>query len=327
MSTLPASAEEFLRFLKSRDKRDSTIKRYKYDLADFNRFVEVTDHEHETNELTLKNIEEYFHFLQTERRYKLRTLKRIQTVLAQYGAYLKSTGRLSSNPMEGFHIEEAVQNELEKEDLISPSEEKQLLDSISSDAGLSVKQQASRPLLAPRNIVLLRLFIKYGLRLQEVAYLRMKDVNLSQKVILVPKDSGNGRKVLLSRKDQALIFQYLRAVPDAVRPKRDNDPLFVAFDFQRQTYRWSYENDSPKMLTEVAIQKMIRQELERAGVRKGLSAQHFRNTYIVNELTKGVPPEAVKEKLGLRTILTLTKYIQYVEQSASSKNNSLTSYS
>ncbi|EEL61798.1 Phage integrase [Bacillus cereus F65185] len=35
----------------------------------------------------------------------------------------------------------------------------------------------------------------------------------------------------------------------------------MAFDFNRGTYRWVYEKDAPKGLSEVAIQKMIRLEV------------------------------------------------------------------
>ncbi|SDH00663.1 Site-specific recombinase XerD [Alteribacillus persepolensis] len=313
---IPFEAEAFLNHLTARQRKESTIKRYRYDLADFYRFIEVKEElgEKQDGAITPQMIEEYFYLLQEERHYQLRTLKRVQTVLKRFFHYLQSTGYINVNPMTALHVDDSVWNTLTEEELITHSEEKQLKDSLFYDSGMSHKQAASRPLLAPRNLLLISLFLHYGFRLQEISLLRMKHVNQGLGELSIPEQTGNPRVVTLTKDDKNLLYHYVQVIPKAVRPVYPEDPLFVAFDFQRQTYRWSYETDAPKNLTEIAIQKMVREERKRAGIDRAISARHFRNTFIVRTLQAGTTPEKLQEMLGLNTILTLNKYIDYVEK-------------
>ncbi|MFD2704726.1 tyrosine-type recombinase/integrase [Salibacterium lacus] len=325
MYVLPAPAQEFLEFLKARGRKDSTITRYHYDLADFFRFVEVSagvDHLSALDAAATRRIEEYFAFLAQSRHYQKRTIKRIHTVLKQHFEFLHSTGRQKNNPMKAFDLEDLTGDAFTSDDLIHPSEEKKLMETLQSDAGLSEKQAAARPLLAPRNLVIIRWFLYYGLRLQELASLCLKDMNQGQGQLFIPESTGNPRVVSLSKKDQSLLYHYFQVIPKPVRPFLENHPVFAAFDFQRRTYRWSYEEDRPKQLTEVAVQKMIRTERKRAGIERSISSKHLRNTFIVRALESGQRPEDIKETLGLNTVLTLTKYIDYA---ARNNNGSQTS--
>ncbi|MFC3526534.1 integrase [Marinococcus halophilus] len=60
---------------------------------------------------------------------------------------------------------------------------------------------------------------------------------------------------------------------------------------------------------------MIR-EAQARRIERAISATHFRNSYIVRELESGVSPEALMDRLGLQSMLTLTKYIRYVNEEA-----------
>ncbi|SFQ00158.1 tyrosine-type recombinase/integrase [Salibacterium halotolerans] len=321
MYVLPSPAQDFLEFLKARGRKKSTITRYHYDLADFFRYIEVTAKAEHLSALTAAatgRVEEYFSFLVQSRHYHPRTIKRIHTVLKQYFEFLHNTGRCASNPMKSFDPADLTREEFSSEALIHPSEEKKLMETLQSDAGLSEKQAAARPLLAPRNLVIIRWFLCYGLRMQELSSLCLKDINQGQGLLHIPESTGNPRVVSLSKKDQSLLYHYFHVIPKPVRPFLGHHPVFAAFDFQRRTYRWSYEEDRPKHLTEVAIQKMIREERKRAGIERSISSKHLRNTFIVRALQSGQSPEKIQEMLGLNTILTLTKYIDYATEISSS---------
>ncbi|PEA57008.1 integrase, partial [Bacillus thuringiensis] len=86
---------------------------------------------------------------------------------------------------------------------------------------------------------------------------------------------------------------------------------FVAFDFTRGTYHWSYEEDAPKFLTEISIQKMIRLEVKRANLRKGISSQHFRNTYILKRIQGNSTPKQIMQQIGFKSYLSLKRYYDY----------------
>ncbi|MDQ0299217.1 site-specific recombinase XerD [Salibacterium salarium] len=313
---LPSDAEKFLNHLMTHGRKESTIIRYRYDLTDFFRYIAITSGEDavcKTSSITPHIVEGYFYILESNRQYQIRTLKRIQTVLKQYISFLKTSGKMNINPMASLSLDDSIWNELHADELLKRGEEKKLIDGIQSDLGLSDKQKAARPMLAPRNLVIIHWFLYHGLRLHELSSLTIGDINQGQGYLSISENTGNPRVISLSKKDQTLLYHYLQAIPAVIRPFMEHHPLFVAFDFQRQTYRWSYELDMPKHLTEIAIQKMIREERKRVGINRSISARHFRNTFIVRSLEKGYTTKQLKEKLGLNTILTLNKYIEYVE--------------
>lgn len=116
----------------------------------------------------------------------------------------------------------------------------------------------------------------------------------------------------MKEEDKLYLYNYYKTIPEPVRPKyHSNDPLFVAFDFTRGTYHWSYEEDAPKFLTAISIQKMIRLEVKRANLRKGISAQYFRNTFILRNIQGNTPPDQVMQQIGFKSDLSLKRYYDY----------------
>ncbi|WP_160112373.1 tyrosine-type recombinase/integrase [Salicibibacter kimchii] len=318
-SDLPDEARDFLEFLSSRGRKASTIRRYTYDLADFYRFAAVHA---EKNALSVQHLEpamidDYFMFIMDTRKYNRKTVNRIATVLRGYFQYLSQTHGVAGNIMENVSLPPGSDETIGENDLFSQKELSLLFKSIVSDLGLSDEQKQARPLLAPRNKAMIQLLLHYGLRLQELHGLNLDDVNFGTGAMVVSPDDGEvrQREIRLSKQDRQELNRYLKGIPKPVRPyPGQNHPLFVAFDFQKQTYRWSYENDEPKRLTIVAMQKMIREEAKRAGMASGKSARHFRHTFIVSALKRGHTLEYIQDLLGLHSTLVLARYQAYVNE-------------
>ena len=123
----------------------------------------------------------------------------------------------------------------------------------------------------------------------------MVHVHFENNTLSIPEDSKVNRTIYLKEEDKLYLYNYYKAIPEPVRPKYQRNPIFVAFDFTRGTYHWSYEDDAPKFLTEISIQKMIRFEVKRASLRKDISAQHFRNTYILRKIQGSHTPEQIMQ--------------------------------
>lgn len=123
--------------------------------------------------------------------------------------------------------------------------------------------------------------VNYGLSLQELVSLNMSHIQFARNILVVPGENGVIRHVALTEENTKQLYKYYTTIPEPVRPQQYTDnPLLVAFDFNRGTYRWVYENDAPKALSEVAVQKMIRLEVKRAELNGRISAQQMRNTFI-----------------------------------------------
>ncbi|MCD8509808.1 MAG: site-specific integrase [Bacillus sp. (in: Bacteria)] len=158
-----------------------------------------------------------------------------------------------------------------------------------------------------RNEVIFILVLYYGLTLQELTNLKVNQVHFANNELELISRKGKRRVIYLTDEDRKKLFEYYMSIPEPVRPNRyDPMPFFIAFDYQKGTYRWDYEKDSPKNWTEVSIQKMIRLEGKRAGFRN-VTGAHLRKTYIISRLLDGVSKEELKEELALESTQPLEK--------------------
>ncbi|MEW4206371.1 site-specific integrase [Bacillus thuringiensis] len=258
-----------------------------------------------------KDFEAFFKYLKEDRQYSDKTIHRIYIVLNRLYEYLDLP-----SPIEGVIQIDPPDRALRKEDFVSSQEGKRLKEVISSLEGLTEKQRSTRPMILERNISIVTLLLDYGLSLKELVSLQMAHVHFENNTLSISEDSILNRTIHLKEEDKLHLYNYYKTIPEPVRPKyHSNDPLFIAFDFTRGTYHWSYDNDAPKFLTEISIQKMIRLEVKRANLRKGISAQHFRNTFILRRIQGNTTSEQVMQQMGFKSNLSLKRYYHYYKRS------------
>ncbi|EOP20067.1 tyrosine-type recombinase/integrase [Bacillus toyonensis] len=302
--------EGFSSYLSNKGRKPSTIKRYIYDVESFIQWLHQS--KRFTNDtiwesLHKKDFKAFFTYLKDDRKYSDKTIHRIYIVLNKLYECLDLP-----SPIEGVIQIDPPDRALRKEDFISFKEGKHLKEVISSLEGITEKQRSTRPMILERNVSIVTLLLDYGLSLKELVSIRMIHVHFENNTLSIPEDSKINRTIYLKEEDKLYLYNYYQTIPEPVRPKyHSNDPLFIAFDFTRGTYHWSYEDDAPKFLTEISIQKMIRLEVKRANLRKGISAQHFRNTFILRNIQGNTPPEQVMQQIGFKSDLSLKRYYDY----------------
>ncbi|MGH1049233.1 site-specific integrase (plasmid) [Bacillus mycoides] len=315
MSTtnLEKTIQHFTDYLLQKGRKTSTIKRYTYDIKHFLSWLETTDrtiNEDIWESLNKRNFKDFFHYLKEERHYSDKTIHRIYNALNRLYESLDLP-----SPIEGVIQINQPDRSLRDKDFISSKEEKRLKEVVSSLAELTDKQKATRPMLLERNLSIIILLLDYGLSLQELVSLHMKHVHFESNMLSIPEASQINRTIHLKEEDKLHLYHYYKTIPEPVRPKyHSSDPLFVAFDFTRGTYHWSYDDDAPKFLTEISVQKMIRLEVKRANLRKGISAQHFRNTFILSKIKQKNKLEQIMQQIGFRSHLSLKRYYDYYRQ-------------
>ncbi|MES9670561.1 tyrosine-type recombinase/integrase [Bacillus pseudomycoides] len=306
------TVQHFASFLLDKGRKPSTIKRYVYDIEDFGQWLQKSKKLPTCNiwtRLDTKDYDEYFYDLKQQRQYSEKTMHRVYIVLNRLYQYLQLP-----NPLEDMQLIIQPNRALRDEDFITIEEEKMLKSILASLEGLTEKQRSVRPVLMDRNISIVHLLIHNGLSLQELVGLQMKHVHFENNKISVLGKVGIERTILLTEDDKKRLFSYYKTIPEPVRPRyHSNDPVFVAFDFTRKTYHWSYENDAPKALTEIAVQKMIRLEVERANLRKGISAQHLRNTFILRLIKHQISEDQIVKQVGFKSKLSLKRYYHYID--------------
>ncbi|PEI83400.1 tyrosine-type recombinase/integrase [Bacillus toyonensis] len=314
MQEIQNTIQKFSSYLLSKGRKPSTIKRYTYDVESFIQWLHLSKRFNENNvweSLHKKDFEAFFTYLNDDRKYSDKTIHRIYIVLNRLYECLDLP-----SPIEGVIQIDPPARALRKEDFISFQEGKHLKEVISSLDGLTEKQRSVRPMILERNVSIVTLLLDYGLSLKELVSLRMIHVHFENNTLSIPEDSKINRTIYLKEEDKLHLYNYYQTIPEPVRPKyHSNDPLFIAFDFIRGTYHWSYDNDAPKFLTEISIQKMIRLEVKRANLRKGISSQHFRNTYILKRIQGNSTPEQIMQQIGFKSNLSLKRYYDYYKRS------------
>ncbi|MDT3498134.1 site-specific integrase [Bacillus toyonensis] len=306
--------EIFSTFLSEKGRKPSTIKRYLYDVKYFLSWLETTDRtidEDIWESLNKKDFKNFFRYLKEERHYSDKTIHRIYIALNRLYEALDLP-----SPIESVIQIDQPDRSLRNEDFISTKVEKRLKEVVSSLEGLTGKQKTTRPMLLERNLSIIILLLDYGLSLQELVSLQMRHIHFENNTISIPEDSKINRTIQLKEEDKLNLYNYYKTIPEPVRPKyHSSDSLFVAFDSIRGTYHWSYDNDAPKNLTEISVQKMIRLEVKRANLRKGISAQHFRNTFILKKIKQKNTPKQIILQIGFKSHLSLKRYYDYYKQS------------
>lgn len=321
---LPEYADSFITHLHKKGRKSSTIKRYHYDLLDFFAWVRVmkkTDDLSVIKKIDAMLLNEYFLFLSEQREYSVATSKRVFTVIKSLFQFLQGNRSIQHNPFTEIQQNQKEDIHFLEEDFVTEDEFEKLFQTLSSYEGLTEKQQKYRHLLIKRNEAIVSLLYFYGLTLQEVTNIEMKHVHFTQQEITVINKSES-RLISLDEKTHHLLYEYKEDIPDAIRPRTySSDRFFIAFDYQRGTFRFDYGKYEPKPLTVIAIQKMLRQEIRRSGIRKGISSHHLRRTAILNYLKNGRSEEEVKMWFGLKSHLTLQRYEAYMQKSIHAEPN------
>lgn len=308
---LEKTLEAFSTYLSEKGRKHSTIQRYAYDIKDFYRWLnenELLLHIKSWNEISVDDYQSYFSVLENKREYSLKTRHRIWVVLKRLHMFL---GIVS--PLDDIHLSLIPDQSLNDNDFITELEEALLKQTVLSTKGLTERQAKYRPLIMDRNACIINLIVNYGLSLQELVSLNMNHIQFARNTLIVPGENGDTRSIFLTAEATQQLYKYYSTIPEPVRPRQHTDnPLFVAFDFNRGTYRWVYENDAPKALSEVAIQKMIRLEVKRAELGRRISAQQMRNTFILRLIKQGINEDELVNKIGFKTKISLKRYYQYL---------------
>ncbi|CAM4267711.1 Tyr recombinase domain-containing protein [Bacillus paramycoides] len=219
------------------------------------------------------------------------------------------------SPLDDIRLSLIPDQSLSDNDFITEAEEKLLKQIILLTKGLTERQAKYRPLIMDRNACIINLVVNYGLSLQELVSLNMSHIQFARNTLVVPGENGINRSISLSEDDMKQLYKYYKTIPEPVRPRQYTDnPLFIAFDFNRGTYRWVYEKDAPKALPVVSIQKMIRLEVKRAELNRRISAQQMRNTFILRLIKQGINEDELVSRMGFKTKISLKRYFQYLQQ-------------
>ncbi len=261
------NAYKFLDYLKyEKGFSDYTVKSYGTDLKEFYDFV--CD-----QKIDIDLVRKYLRKLY-EKKYSNRTISRKVSSLKSYFKYLESEGiiknnfmRLISNPK----LEKTLPNYLNYEDL---------------EKLLSFPDRSNKYGL--RDALILEMLYSSGIRVSELANMKLSDINFKERKILILGKGNKERYVYYGSECERLLDEYLK------KDHRNSPYLLIGKRCEK--------------LNEREIRSIVTENAKKAGTRVHVTPHTLRHTYATHMLNDGADLKSVGDLLGHESLSTTQIY-------------------
>lgn len=258
---------KFLDYLKyERGFADYTIKSYSTDLKEFYEFSKK-------DTVNIELVRKYLRYLY-EKNYSNRSISRKVSSLKSYFKYLEGEGiikdnfmRLISNPK----LEKTLPNYLNYQDL---------------EKLLNFPDRNNKYGL--RDALILEMLYSSGVRVSELANMKLKDIDFKDKKILVLGKGNKERYVYYGSKCDSLLKKYLDM------DHMDSPYLFIGKRKDR--------------LNEREIRLIVTESAKKAGINIHVTPHTLRHTYATHMLNEGADLKSVGDLLGHESLSTTQIY-------------------
>jgi len=281
-----SAKRSFIEYLQvERGASDHTVRNYRSDLEQFERFLRPTDapgpepaEEPGWIDVDPLKIRAYLAHLQ-QRGVRKSTLARKLATLRSFFKYLQREGRIKVN-----------QARL----VATPKQEHRLPAFLSVDDALALME--ATPVEARdglRNRAILETFYSTGIRLSELVLLDVHDLYPNEGLVRV---QGKGRKeriVPIGSKAMAAIEAYLAGIPFR-QDHEERRPLFL--------------NRSGKRMTGRTVARIVARSASRLSMAPHVTPHALRHSYATHLLDGGADLRAIQELLGHAQLSTTQRY-------------------
>ena len=266
--------ERFLHYLEAeRNASEHTRVNYGWDLKQFSAFV---------GETPLASIDHLFlrRFLTTlhEHHYAKRTLARKLASMRSFFRYLCREGYVASDPSRALATPKLDRT---LPQFLDVKEAKQLMEVSQAEQWLACRDRA-----------ILELLYSSGIRVSELAGLRMDDVDLVGGSVQVAGKGKQERLVPIGRPSVDTLQRYL----DHRKTPKPGSAAMV------------FLNKNGTALTTKSVREIVRRWTRAAGIAKKVSPHTLRHTFATHLLDQGADLRSVQELLGHKNLSTTQIY-------------------
>ena len=262
---------EFKNFLKQNKKSNSTVIAYGKDIDQLVLFLAELQR-NQVHEVTKEDIEAFLAKL-SEEGYTPKSISRKINSTRTFYRFLKVNEFVTDDPS---LLVSHPKYQLAPPRILTPTEYRALRDAAGSDA---------------RMFAVIELLLQTGIRIGELANLRLSDVN-KDSLHIAPFEKHEDRVVPLNKRAQDGLTRYM-----SVRPKVTDDHLFVT------------KSGKPFLIRNIrtAVERYFRlAEIKDAKV------NDLRHTFVAHHLKHGVSLVVLSKVLGHKRLSTTERYLQYV---------------
>lgn len=279
---LADTLQKFLNLLGRLERTTSTITAYSKDIEQLHKYLQTSEKVESIENVTTQHLNNYLVEIRSDKKnnYTLKTVSRKINSMKTYFKFLLSENIILSDPAQ---LVKHPKYKVSPPRLLSKMEYRALRD-------------VSR--LNPRLYTIVELLLQTGLRIGELARLRVEDVILegNPKRLKVRKYASNKkRNAEINEPAASALKHYLKIRPE---PNEGVNSLFVT------------KNGNPLLVRN--IRTSISRAFEKAGI-KDTTVNDIRNTFIIHQLRNGMPVEMVGKIVGHKRLTSTSKYLKLVK--------------
>lgn len=289
MDNLKILTENYLEYCKKQKRLDSkTIKAYRIDLRQFSEWLPSTD----ILEITPCILETYIARLHQE--YKPKTVKRKIASTKALFHYLEYKEVIVINPFNKIQVRFREPTILPK---TIPLHTVEVFLSAIYEQRIKAKTDYQRK-NALRDAAVIELLFATGIRISELCSLKMSDVNLYERTVLIYGKGSKERKVQIGNNDVAnLLDEYKKG-----------------FLSEMQNCNHFFVNQNGTVLSDQSVRRMIKKYSSLAAIELHITPHMFRHTFATSLLEADVDIRYIQEMLGHSSI-NITEIYTHVTMS------------
>lgn len=272
-ATISSARLNFINFLKSQKKATATILAYSNDIAQLENFLTKKGVSY-VSAINQELLEQFKQHLADEG-YTLKSISRKINSLRTFFKFLKTNGLIQTDPAASVSH---PKYEVKPPRILSKVEYRALRDACRND---------------PRISAIVELMLQTGIRISEVANLKLEDYK-DDSIYIRPYESHQGRTIPLNKAAKEALERYLRQRPSSVKEKT----IFIT------------KTGRPFLVRN--IRTAIERYFKQAEI-KDVKVNDLRHTWIYYQLQGGVPVSTVAKIAGHKRISTTEKYLDLIQ--------------
>ena len=266
----------FTRTLAGQNFSPKTIRAYGDDLAQFAGWLETVRVDwHNPRRLGRTDVEGFLHFLSGRNLTGVSRARKLAAI-RKFFTFLHDGGILPTNPASAVR---GTRREEKEPAILYKEQYKALLYEASDD---------------PRDYAIISTFLQTGIRLSELAAMRLEDVDFENRLLTVRQGKGRrDRQIPLVDEEVKALRNYLRY--RATELILDDDTLFLA--------------KNGTSLNVSSVKAIVAKYVKKAGIRKRVSVHTLRHTFGAHKADKHMSIATLQELMGHKKKETTLKYI------------------
>ena len=289
MNNLQNQINNYLKYCQNQKRLDSkTLKAYRIDLKQFQSDISI----YEINQITSETLEKYIANL--HQTYKPKTVKRKIASTKAFFRYLEYKEIVARNPFDKIQVKFREPTILPKTIPLQIIET--FLSTIYTQRSYAPTVYQKRNAL--RDAAVIELLFATGIRITELCSLKVFDVNLYEKTILIYGKGSKERKIQIGNDEVITILQEYKK----------------NFLNEIQTCNYFFVNQSCRPLSDQTVRRMINKYVSLASIELHITPHMFRHTFATSLLEADVDIRYIQEMLGHSSI-NITEIYTHVTMS------------